>query len=317
MSINAIMGNTYSAQLGSINFSGLAYVIGAQTFNAQPYVYGNQNMYMYLSGIPVGTTITVGNYIVGPNIPNGTQIVSVVSSTSTTGIYQVSKAQIQGGGNVSANVAVGIPYQYGQVVATAPQYISSNYAGQLDFYAPSSQFTLPQLSITNGNVNVTGNLNVNGAIVGSSSTSYWSISNGNTYLTQGNLGIQNPAPAYTVDISGSSRVTGNLYVSNYAFSSGFITNSDYRIKENIENIREERTIDVLRPVEYDLKGGNHDMGFIAHEVQEQYPFLVCGQKDGEEIQALNYTGIIALLVKEIQGLKREIREIREIRQKMI
>ncbi len=314
MSINTIMGNTYSGQLGSLNFTGLAYVIGTQTFNAQPYVYGNQNMYLYLSEIPGGTTITVGNYIVGPNIPNGTQIVSVVSSTSTTGIYQVSKNQTQGGGNVSANVAVGIPYQYGQVIASAPQYLSTNYTGKLDFYAPSAQFSLPPLSITNGNVNITGNLNVNGSIVGASSSSYWVVSNGNTYLSQGYLGIQNPTPSYTVDISGSTRIVGNLLVSNYAFSSGFITNSYYRIKHNVESLLEDssKTVDALKPVQYDLENGKHDMGFLAHEVQEIYPFLVTGEKDGDQIQSLNYTGLIALLVKEIQLLKREIKEIRNM-----
>jgi hypothetical protein len=47
------------------------------------------------------------------------------------------------------------------------------------------------------------------------------------------------------------------------------------------------------------------MGFIAHEVQEIFPFLVTGVKDGEEKQTLNYNGFIALLVKEVQDLKKE------------
>jgi len=32
-------------------------------------------------------------------------------------------------------------------------------------------------------------------------------------------------------------------------------------------------------VEYDLSGGTHDMGFLAHEVQDIFPFLVNGKKD--------------------------------------
>jgi hypothetical protein len=52
------------------------------------------------------------------------------------------------------------------------------------------------------------------------------------------------------------------------------------------------------------------MGFLAHEVQEDLPFLVTGDKDGVETQRLNYTGLIALLVKEVQELKRENKEIK-------
>ena len=56
--------------------------------------------------------------------------------------------------------------------------------------------------------------------------------------------------------------------------------------------------------------GKSDIGFIAHELQEQFPFLVTGEKDASENQTLNYTGLIALLTKEIQDLKKEIKEIR-------
>jgi hypothetical protein len=51
------------------------------------------------------------------------------------------------------------------------------------------------------------------------------------------------------------------------------------------------------------------MGFIAHEVQEVFPFLVAGEKDGPEIQSLNYNGLIAVLTKEIQDLKKRVKEL--------
>jgi hypothetical protein len=52
------------------------------------------------------------------------------------------------------------------------------------------------------------------------------------------------------------------------------------------------------------------MGFIAHELQEHFPFLVNGEKDGKDYQSVNYTGLIGLLVKEIQDLKKEVQEIK-------
>jgi len=50
--------------------------------------------------------------------------------------------------------------------------------------------------------------------------------------------------------------------------------------------------------------GRGDIGFFAHEVAELYPFLVHGDKDASgEFQSLNYTGLIGILVKEVQALK--------------
>jgi hypothetical protein len=48
------------------------------------------------------------------------------------------------------------------------------------------------------------------------------------------------------------------------------------------------------------------MGLIAHELQEVFPFLVHGEKDGKDYQSINYTGLIPLLINEIQNLKKEI-----------
>jgi len=80
------------------------------------------------------------------------------------------------------------------------------------------------------------------------------------------------------------------------------TTSDYRIKEKIKpldlNIY---NIDKLHPVSFEYTtSGKESIGFIAHELQEHFPFLVEGVKDGSEIQSVNYIGLIGLLVKEIK-----------------
>jgi hypothetical protein len=51
------------------------------------------------------------------------------------------------------------------------------------------------------------------------------------------------------------------------------------------------------------------MGLIAHELQEVYPFLVNGEKDGANHQSINYTSLIALLIKEIQELKEKVNKL--------
>ena len=54
----------------------------------------------------------------------------------------------------------------------------------------------------------------------------------------------------------------------------------------------------------------NDYGFIAHELQEILPDLVNGYKDEMDeknepkYQSINYISIIAILVKEVQDMKR-------------
>ena len=70
-------------------------------------------------------------------------------------------------------------------------------------------------------------------------------------------------------------------------------------------------IDLLRPVIYVHKDSQKtNMGFIAHELQEHYPFLVSGIKDGLETQSVNYIGLIGLLTKEIQQLKADNKDLK-------
>jgi hypothetical protein len=84
--------------------------------------------------------------------------------------------------------------------------------------------------------------------------------------------------------------------------------SDYRIKDNVRPIS--ATIDNLQPYTYlNRLSGKEDMGFIAHELQAQFPFLVSGEKDGKNYQSINYLGLIGLLVKELQDLKKKIQEL--------
>ena len=52
-----------------------------------------------------------------------------------------------------------------------------------------------------------------------------------------------------------------------------------------------------------------ELGFIAHEIQEWYPYLVNGEKDGVDYQRLNYIALIPLLVKEIKELKKAIQKM--------
>ena len=103
-------------------------------------------------------------------------------------------------------------------------------------------------------------------------------------------------------------ITGDLDVSGNITASGTI--SDYRIKDIIEPINSSYSVDNLKPIKYfNKKSKKEEIGFIAHEVQEIFPFLVNGSKDGPQNQSLNYIGLIGVLVKEIQDLKEKVTKL--------
>jgi hypothetical protein len=101
----------------------------------------------------------------------------------------------------------------------------------------------------------------------------------------------------------------NTIVSAYQFTSS----SDYRLKENVKPLNlQDFTIDPLQPYYFQFKeNGKESIGLIAHELQEQIPFLVEGEKDGQLTQTVNYNGLIGILIKEIQELKKRVQKLED------
>ena len=145
-------------------------------------------------------------------------------------------------------------------------------------------------------------------------------------LTVGTSGGWNTALAFyvrqhTVNLLEGMRITAKDYtnsancvsvkINGDVESVSYNAVSDYRVKENVMILDASFNVDVLNPVIYNLKSsGKQDIGFIAHEVQEFYPFLVNGVKDGPDNQSINYNGFIGILTKEIKDLKKEMRIVR-------
>jgi hypothetical protein len=141
---------------------------------------------------------------------------------------------------------------------------------------------------------------------GLNGVSYPSVKIPGSYVGIG--GNYNPGNGYALDVNGS------VYATTYN------TPSDYRIKENVTQLDDKFVVDNLNPVTYlNKKSDKQDIGLIAHELQEIYPELVNGEKDGEEFQSVNYLGLIPILIKEIQELKKEIKlvktELNELKNK--
>ena len=94
-----------------------------------------------------------------------------------------------------------------------------------------------------------------------------------------------------------------LTVNGSVTATSFNENSDYRLKTSINPMAPDASVNGLNPVTYRLKTtDSQQIGLIAHEVQEHFPELVTGDKDGDDMQAINYSGLIPVLINDIQRL---------------
>jgi hypothetical protein len=164
-----------------------------------------------------------------------------------------------------------------------------------------------KLDNTTGSIDMSGNLTLNGANPTIKSTS---VSSDLIIKSGSGKGINlqtNGTSTNVLKLASDGSATFNSSV----LATSFITLSDYRIKENVVNLDSNFTVDNLRPVTYtNIITGKQDIGLIAHELQEHYPCLVMGKKDGDYNQHVNYTGLIGILIKEIKELKEEIKELK-------
>ena len=175
------------------------------------------------------------------------------------------------------------------------------------------------LAVSSGNVTLSGGLAVggtlgtNGQYLKTTGTGLaWSSITTSMTITDNSA---NATAWYPTFVSGTG--TTNTFSTNTALtytpstgqlnSTTFNATSDYRIKKNVTNLDDSFSVDNLRPVTYFNKNaGKQDIGFIAHEIQEIFPYLVTGEKDGEQMQSLNYLGLIGVLTKEIKELKKRV-----------
>jgi cytoskeletal protein CcmA (bactofilin family) len=164
-----------------------------------------------------------------------------------------------------------------------------------------------------GNVRVAGDASFNGTTVDLSTNTILQVT-GQVAFTDGTT-----LSTYDNNILSGTFAEGNVIFKNSTFAAvtcnGSVTAttkspSDYRLKTNVTDLDESYTVDNLVPIQYDnILSNKHEFGLIAHELQAVYPELVKGEKDGVEYQHVNYNGLIGVLVKEVQELKRRIEDL--------
>jgi hypothetical protein len=232
------------------------------------------------------------------------------TGTVTCGALNTSKILLNGSagsnGQVLTSTGVGPP-TWSNISASGFAPINNpTFTGTVTaplLVANSQSFLFPNVSIPSGGINnggfgfLTGNYNS-----GHGECDFVSTYSPDTANRLAFSFLKQKTGPYSISTLMTIDNGGNITASTYNAT------SDYRIKENVKQIT--ATIDDLKPVQYyNKQTKKEDMGFIAHEIQEQFPFLVTGEKDAKDMQNLNYIGIIALLTKELQDLKTTVKSL--------
>jgi hypothetical protein len=89
--------------------------------------------------------------------------------------------------------------------------------------------------------------------------------------------------------------------------------SDYRLKEDFQEVKGLEKVGAIKVYDYKWKLDEKRMdGVLAHELAEVLPYAVFGEKDevdengNDQMQSVDYSKIVPILIKAIQELKTEI-----------
>jgi hypothetical protein len=101
-------------------------------------------------------------------------------------------------------------------------------------------------------------------------------------------------------------------ISTLGSATSFNTSSDYRLKEDLKDFE---GLDMVSKIPvYDFKwkvDNNRGYGVMAHELEEVLPQAVIGEKDAEDMQGVDYSKIVPILIKSIQELQEEVNELKQ------
>ena len=155
---------------------------------------------------------------------------------------------------------------------------------------------------------VIGQYNSSGSSVTNSASSF---STSNTAFVIGNgADSSNKSDAFKVMFNGDTTVSNDLTVSG-----DVVISSDARLKSNIVSLGS--TLPKLLQIDgksYEMKG-KQKIGVLAQEIKEVFPELV--SEDDNEMLAVNYQGLVPVLINALKEQQSEIGELKEIVQELI
>ncbi len=250
----------------------------------------NHNFQVITNGSSRAVVDTSGNVGIGTTSPSGNLHIS--GSGGGDGVHMI----LQNTGNAPAGVRMLSGHGNWEMVN------SKTVADALEFIDDSA-------GVTRMLIDSSGNLLIGKTTTADTTTGVKIAANAVMVQSASGTGAHDMHDFFR-GTEGSLARVGNIRTTGSA--TAYNTSSDYRLKENAKPIQNglER-LNQLKPVKFDWKGTDiSSEGFIAHEAQEVFPDAVSGEKDGEDMQGMDYGRITPLLVKAIQEQQEQIEQLK-------
>ena len=167
--------------------------------------------------------------------------------------------------------------------------VTSTELGYLDGVTSNVQTQLDSKLSSSGNITTGGNIVI---------------------PDSGNIGSTSDTDAITIANSGNVTFGQDVTVNG-----DVVISSDVRLKSNIVSLGS--TLPKLLQIDgksYEMKG-KQKIGVLAQEIKEVFPELV--SEDDNEMLAVNYQGLVPVLINALKDQQNEIDELKEMVQSLI
>ena len=233
---------------------------------------------LYLGGTAVTSTAAELNYVDGVTSNIQTQLDSK-QATITGAATTIATDDLTVSRALTSNGS-------GKVEVSA---VTSTELGYLDGVTSNVQTQLDSKLSSSGNITTGGNIVI---------------------PDSGNIGSTSDTDAITIANSGNVTFGQDVTVNG-----DVVISSDARLKSNIVSLGS--TLPKLLQIDgksYEMKG-KQKIGVLAQEIQEVFPELV--SEDDNEMLAVNYQGLVPVLINALKDQQNEIDELKEMVQALI
>jgi hypothetical protein len=253
---------------------------------------------------------------VNGTIPATSGKLSVLTSTSTLGATQELGLLISNDGSTGKLAQIGFGYSESRSAAVIGGVISNGSGATTSdlFFATRSTTTgsdapTERMRITSGGqVGIgTSSLNTADTLTVKTTTS--------GYNPLRAIGLTDGIVVQTTQTSGTSYFNYFIYngsavgsITSTGSSTAYNTSSDYRLKQDFKDYSGLDLVNKIKTYDYEWKADKtRSYGVIAHELQSVINYAVTGVKDGKEMQGVDYSKIVPVLIKAIQELNDKIK----------
>ena len=284
----------YSSKAGSDTIAGGAYI----QFTNAAFIQANAGLGLDFWTLPTGG----GGWTRRMTLTNGGNVGIGTTSPSE-------KLDLQGTMNINGASGTYLQVQYNGgnrgYIGTANSVIASGSTGDFGIAATSNLIFGSGGSLTERMRITSGGL----LLVGTTSTPSASVEgfciNGTSSGNISSSGASTSAYNHLLFYNGNGLVG---YISTSGSTTTYSTSSDYRLKTDYKDFSGLDLVSKIKAYDYEWKSDKtRSYGVIAHELQSVINYAVTGVKDGEQMQGVDYSKIVPVLIKAIQELNDKIK----------